>query len=60
MKLELAHFIDCIIHNKKPIISGDEAHKALVVAEEIIKNMEVTNNKKGIFFMGRNKNILKN
>jgi predicted dehydrogenase len=32
LKKELEHFIDCIVHNKKPIVSGEEATEALKVA----------------------------
>jgi predicted dehydrogenase len=32
LKKELEHFIDCIVNNKRPIVSGEEATEALKVA----------------------------
>jgi len=43
LKLELDHFVQCIREGKKPVVSGDEACSALLVAEKILGNMEMTN-----------------
>jgi predicted dehydrogenase len=37
---ELKLFIDSVLQNKKPIVSGEDGLKALKVAEEIIKKIE--------------------
>ena len=39
LKAEIESFIDCVIKNKKPLISGEEGRLALQVALKIIKNM---------------------
>jgi len=41
LKLEIQHFIDCILKGKQPIISGEEALRSLSVAEQILLNMEI-------------------
>ncbi|MGQ9680365.1 MAG: Gfo/Idh/MocA family protein [Candidatus Bathyarchaeia archaeon] len=33
------HFIDCILNNKEPQITSEDAIKAQLIAEEIVKNM---------------------
>jgi len=40
LKPQLKSFIDCIINNKKPKVSGDEATQALSIALEIIKQIK--------------------
>jgi len=40
LKKELEHFIDCIINNNKPLVDGYLATKALIIAEEIQKQIE--------------------
>lgn len=42
LKLELEYFIDSILYNKKPIVSGKDGLKALKVAEMIINKIEET------------------
>ncbi len=42
LKLELEYFIDAIINNKKPIVSGKDGLKALKVAEMIIQEIDKT------------------
>lgn len=37
LKLELKHFIDCVINDKEPIVNGEDGKKTLQVAMEIIK-----------------------
>ena len=37
LKKELSSFVDCIMHKKRPIVSGQEAYNALVVAHKILK-----------------------
>ncbi|MFH1479470.1 MAG: Gfo/Idh/MocA family oxidoreductase [Candidatus Omnitrophota bacterium] len=38
---ELMAFIDCVIHKKRPTVSGIEAYKALSVAHQIIKKLKI-------------------
>lgn len=40
LKYELELFIDAVLNNKKPVVSGEDGLKALKVAEEIIKKIE--------------------
>lgn len=40
LKLELEYFVEAIINNKTPIVSGKDGLKALKVAEMIIKKIE--------------------
>jgi UDP-N-acetylglucosamine 3-dehydrogenase len=35
LKLELKHFLDCIINNKEPLVTGEEGKKTLEVATRI-------------------------
>ncbi|MEW6652209.1 MAG: Gfo/Idh/MocA family oxidoreductase [Bacteroidota bacterium] len=42
LKLEQEYFIDSILNNKKPMVSGKDGLKALRVAEMIIKKIEET------------------
>jgi len=37
LKLELSHFLNCVINNKKPLVSGEEGLLALSIALESIK-----------------------
>jgi len=39
LKKELESFVDCVMHNKKPIVSGEEAREALNVAIDITKKI---------------------
>ena len=32
LKLELVHFIDCVLHDRKPLVSGEDGRHALAVA----------------------------
>jgi UDP-N-acetylglucosamine 3-dehydrogenase len=38
LKLELLHFIDCVQHNKKPLVPGEEGKHALEVALAAMKS----------------------
>lgn len=38
LKLELQHFIECILSNRKPLASGDDGVKALKIAEAALKS----------------------
>lgn len=40
LKMELASFIDCVLHKKKPEVSGEAGLRALEVAIEILENMK--------------------
>ena len=40
LKLELEYFIDAVLNNKQPIVSGEDGLKALKVAEMIIQKIE--------------------
>ncbi|MDF1612448.1 Gfo/Idh/MocA family oxidoreductase [Stygiobacter electus] len=42
LKLELEYFIDAVLNNKQPIVSGEDGLKALKVAEMIIQEIEKT------------------
>jgi predicted dehydrogenase len=37
---ELEHFVDCIIHNKTPLITGTDAKKALEIALAATKSCQ--------------------
>jgi len=39
LKMELESFVDCILHKKKPQVSGEAGLRALEVAVEILENM---------------------
>ena len=39
LQKELASFIDCVVNNKKPVVSGKEAYEALKVALDILKKI---------------------
>lgn len=39
LQKELASFIECIVNNKKPVVSGKEAYEALKVALDILKKI---------------------
>jgi predicted dehydrogenase len=39
LKKELDHFCDCIIHDKRPLVSGEEAKEALKLAIEITQKI---------------------
>ncbi|PJA97125.1 MAG: oxidoreductase, partial [Ignavibacteriales bacterium CG_4_9_14_3_um_filter_34_10] len=43
LKYELDLFVDSVIENKKPIVSGEDGLKALIVAELIVKKIEESN-----------------
>ncbi|MEM2638705.1 MAG: Gfo/Idh/MocA family oxidoreductase [Candidatus Bathyarchaeia archaeon] len=38
LKLELQHFVDCILNDKKPLVSGIDGIKALKIAEAALKS----------------------
>jgi UDP-N-acetylglucosamine 3-dehydrogenase len=40
LKLELQHFIQCVINNKTPLVSGLDGWKALKIAESALKSAE--------------------
>jgi len=40
LKLELQHFVECVINNKKPLVSGLDGLKALKIAEAALKSAE--------------------
>jgi len=39
LQKELASFIECVVNNKKPVVSGKEAYEALKVALDILKQI---------------------
>lgn len=39
LKKELFSFADCVIHKKRPLVSGKEAYNALLVAHKILKKL---------------------
>jgi UDP-N-acetylglucosamine 3-dehydrogenase len=39
-QLELEHFIDCIIHNKQPIVTPEDAYKALEVSLSALESIK--------------------
>lgn len=41
LKLEIEHFINSVLENKKPIVSGEHARNALEVALEILNNLKL-------------------
>lgn len=43
LKLELLHFIDCVQHNKKPLVSGEEGKHALEVALAAVESARTGN-----------------
>jgi predicted dehydrogenase len=45
LRLELEHFVDCVVSHKTPIVTGDDGKKALELAIQVVKNMKVV--KKG-------------
>ena len=38
LKVELQHFVDCIVNNKKPIVTGEDGVKALEIATAAIQS----------------------
>ncbi|MEM2702649.1 MAG: Gfo/Idh/MocA family oxidoreductase [Candidatus Bathyarchaeia archaeon] len=38
LKLELQHFVDCVLNNREPLVSGVDGVKALKVAEAALKS----------------------
>ncbi|MCS7230934.1 MAG: Gfo/Idh/MocA family oxidoreductase [Elusimicrobiota bacterium] len=40
LKLEIEHFINSILENKKPLVSGEHAKNALEIALEILNNLK--------------------
>jgi UDP-N-acetylglucosamine 3-dehydrogenase len=40
LKLELQHFVECVINNKKPAVLGQDGLKALKIAEAALKSAE--------------------
>jgi UDP-N-acetylglucosamine 3-dehydrogenase len=43
LKLELLHFIDCVQHNKEPLVSGEEGKHALEVALAAVESARTGN-----------------
>lgn len=41
LKLEIEHFVNSVLENKKPIVSGEHAKNALEVALEILNNLKL-------------------
>lgn len=41
LKIELEHFLNCIIKGRKPLVSGEDGKKALQLAVKISKSMKV-------------------
>ena len=41
LALELSHFIECILTNKKPLISGEDGLTALKIALDAMKKMNI-------------------
>lgn len=41
LKNELSSFAHCVLHKKKPVVSGREAYNALAVAHKIIKKLSL-------------------
>jgi len=41
LNLELRHFLDCVIHKKPPLISGSRGKKALGIALEVMRTMNI-------------------
>lgn len=39
LKKELDHFLDCVIHDRKPLVSGVEAKEALKLAQDITRKI---------------------
>ncbi len=40
LRRELESFLDCVIHNKRPMVTGEEGLRALRVATEILNDIE--------------------
>lgn len=40
LKMELESFVDCVLNDSKPTVSGDEGLKALRVATEVLRKIE--------------------
>ena len=45
LTMELESFVDCIIHDKKPIVDGIAGTRALDIALKIIKQIQTQNQK---------------
>ncbi len=45
LKEELVSFVDCVLHNRRPLVSGEEGRRALAVALEIGKKIRETTEK---------------
>jgi predicted dehydrogenase len=43
LKSELRHFAECILQHTRPIVSGGEGRRAIEVAVEILKQIEIRN-----------------
>lgn len=41
LRLELEHFVNSVLENKKPIVSGEHAKNALEIALEILNNLKL-------------------
>lgn len=45
IKKELESFVDCVMHRRRPVVSGEEGRRALAVAVEIAKKIKETTEK---------------
>ncbi|MGD9637443.1 MAG: Gfo/Idh/MocA family oxidoreductase [Alphaproteobacteria bacterium] len=41
LAIEIKHFVDCVINNKKPLVSGEEALQALKIIWEVQKKLGI-------------------
>jgi len=39
LKKEIESFVDCVVNKKKPLVSGEEAYQALLLADRIVKDI---------------------
>ncbi len=46
LRLELEHFMDCVVSHKTPIVTGDDGKKALELAIQVVKNMKMAKKKR--------------
>lgn len=40
LKLELEHFVECVLEKQKPLVSGESAKQALDLALEITRQIQ--------------------
>lgn len=46
LRSELEHFMECVITNKKPMVTGDDGKKALELAIQVVNRMKMVKTKK--------------